>query len=250
MPNVHAHRATKDAMASLTKDELKLRFITQARNNCLSPETMMLTSYLLFGTPEQQLYIAAIFLEKSGHDLIMAHNIFVAEQLDKYFMLSYGKVIAASEDGRIGPPLRLPLFPPIPEMLPLNVHLINEAAAVAGGSDTLPPFPKVFQPTRPIGGECFLPVTDTPYGPAVDFTVPEQDFTGMQRQLNRLENRVNGISNTRRFRGRGGRGYFRGGRGNSYARGGSGGSGDEADKAHTSAPPPTPETSRNRRSGF
>ena len=142
-------------------------FLDLAKAKMLTQDQVMVMTYTLYGTSEDQGFFMSMQLRMSGQELIRAHNFFVASGREKGFLSSYGDLLVS---------MPWPLFPPGKEFSALNQQLLVEASSLLGGG----------------GRTCSL-FKDSLLGGG--YSVPVQDCQGPQPfvVLDEVENTVGGI---------------------------------------------------------
>ena len=159
-------------------------FLDLAKAKMLTQDQVMVATYSLYGSPQDQGLFTSMQLRMSGQDLVRAHNFYVASLREKGFLSTYGSLLVS---------MPWPLFPHCKEFSALNQQLLVEASSVQGGGGRS----TMFRET-PLGGGYPLQVQDVHGQPFVDMGEIQEAFGEMkgevanvvgelQKRLNKLE---------------------------------------------------------------
>lgn len=119
-------------------DELRKKFVEQAKDAQISPTESLLLFTSLYATEEERVFMAALILCEIDNDRLPQFNYSIARSKGEQFMSQHGATLTG---------MPYPLFPAVEDFDALNQRLLREYGTVEGGAPT-PRCPTTFRKSR------------------------------------------------------------------------------------------------------
>lgn len=166
--------ALLESASSADFNALKTHFINSCKNELISAQDALASTYILFGTPESQRFYASIVafpLELR----VRYHNFYVARDHPQLLSV-YGALIEK---------LQFPLFPACTELEALNLRLLTLTEGASSGKTP----PSLYR--QETFGSGYIPVLTAQDGTmGVDVTAIENAFAQVHRKLELLHTQI------------------------------------------------------------